>query len=329
VLDLFDRKLSVRAVYYQTEEIGQTRSGGIDAAFNQRNIRVAQALETALVGTGRRYTAAEWAPIRASLTPAANASAFDSVSEGYELSLVANPTPNWRLLANYSYTDRIRTAIAARDALPWYGFTEADGLLVVGVTQNADGTYTVNPSAFVGTGTIARWITLGGQHPDANPATLVTSTGVTVAQEILDLTRFLNEDRQEQEQRWGLRPHQVSLFTSYDLTQGRLKGFTVGGGYRWRDANIIGEDDSGSELRGRILSAADLMIRYRHKVGGRLKGSLTYQLNVSNLFDRAGILPQRYSSTASFAVPGGRGVGYSRFDFIDPRLIRFTTTFSF
>jgi iron complex outermembrane recepter protein len=291
---------------------------------------VAQALESVLVGTGRRYTAAEWAPIRASLTPAANASAFDSVSDGYELSMVANPTPNWRILANYSYTDRIRTNIAARDALPWYGFTEDNRLLVEGVTQNPNGTYTVTPGAFVAGGTIARWITLGGQHPDANPATLVTSTGVTVAQEILDLTRFLNEDRQEQEQRWGLRPHQVSVFTSYDLTEGRLRGFTIGGGYRWREANIIGEDASGGELRGRILSAADLMIRYRHKLaGGRFKGSLTYQLNVANLFDRAGILPQRFSSTPDFGVPGGRGVAYSRFDFIDPRSIRFTTTFSF
>ncbi len=81
-LDLLDRRLSLKAVYYQTEERGQTRSGGIGSAFNQRNIRVAEALESALVGTGRRYSTAEWAPIRSSLTPAANASAFDVESEG-------------------------------------------------------------------------------------------------------------------------------------------------------------------------------------------------------------------------------------------------------
>jgi len=72
------------------------------------------------------------------------------------------------------------------------------------------------------------------------------------------------------------------------------------------------------------------MLRYRHKVAAwRFKGSLTYQLNVSNLFDRDGIVPQRFSSTSDFEVPGGRGVAYSRFDFIDPRSIRFTTSFSF
>lgn len=329
-LDLLDRRLSLKAVYYQTEEKGQTRSGGIDREFNQRNIRVAEALESALVGAGRRYSAAEWAPIRSSLTPTANASAFDVESEGYEVSVVANPTPNWRILANYSYTDRIRTNTAARDALPWYGFTEAGGRLVEGVTQNANGTYTVAPAAFTSGGAIARWIELGGQSPDANVTTLVTNTGVTVAQDILDLVRFLNEDREQEEQRWGLRPHKVSVFTSYDFSEGRLKGFTVGGGYRWRGANIIGQNASGGELRGRILSAADLMLRYRHKVSPwRFKGTMTYQLNVSNLFDRDGIMPQRFSSTADFIVPGGRGVGYSRFDFIDPRSIRFTTTFSF
>ncbi len=72
------------------------------------------------------------------------------------------------------------------------------------------------------------------------------------------------------------------------------------------------------------------MLRYRHKLDAwRFRGSLTFQLNVSNLFDRDGIMPQRFSSTPDFVVPGGRGVGYGRFDLIDPRSIRFTTTFSY
>jgi len=329
-LDLLDRRVSFKAVYFQTQEVGQTRSGGIDREFNQRNIRVAEALGGALVGPGRPYSASQWEPIRASLTPAANASAFDTDSEGYEASLVANLTPNWRFLANYSYTDRIRTNTAARDALPWYGFTEANGRLVEGVTQNANGTYSINPSAFVAGGAFARWIELGARHPEANVATLMTTANITVAQEILDLTRFLNQDREDEEQRWGLRPHKISLFTSYDFSAGRLKGFTVGGGYRWRSANIIGQNAAGAELEGRTLAAADLMLRYRHKVDlGRFNGTMTYQVNVSNLFDRDGIMPQRFSSTPEYTLPGGRGVAYSRFDFIDPRSIRFTTTFAY
>jgi hypothetical protein len=30
-----------------------------------------------------------------------------------------------------------------------------------------------------------------------------------------------------------------------------------------------------------------------------------------------------------FQVPGGRGLGYTRFDLIQPRELRFTTTYSF
>ena len=61
----------------------------------------------------------------------------------------------------------------------------------------------------------------------------------------------------------------------------------------------------------------------------RLFGTLSYQLNITSVLDQDGIIPQRFSSTPDFQVPGGRGVGYSRVDFIDPRSIRLTTTFSY
>jgi hypothetical protein len=59
----------------------------------------------------------------------------------------------------------------------------------------------------------------------------------------------------------------------------------------------------------------------------------TAKLNVSNLLDRTKIIPQRLSTSMQapdgFVVPGGRGVGYSRFDLVTPREIRFTTTYSY
>lgn len=329
-LDLFKRRLSLKAVYFKTNEAGQTASGGVNAAFNNTNIRIAEALESVLVGPGRRYSAAEWAPIRSSLTPTANATTFDMESDGFEVSLVANPSANWRITANYSYTDRIRTNSSDRDAVPWYGFTYDGRLLAEGISRNADGTYAVNPSAFAAGGTVARWLELSGQHPDANVSRLITSSQIPVAEEILGIVRWINDNKLENEQRWGLRPHKLSLFTAYDFTEGRLKGFSTGLGYRWRSASIVGRDAAGTEYRSRIVSAADLMLRYRHRVSpGRLRATLTYQLNVSNLLDRDGIVPHRFSSRPDFVVPGGRGVAYSRFDFIDPRSIRLTTTLSF
>jgi hypothetical protein len=161
-------------------------------------------------------------------------------------------------------------------------------------------------------------------------STLLTSSGITVAEELRTMVRALNDDRLENEQRWGLRPHKISLFTAYDVTEGRLRGASAGLGYRWRSANIIGRDSSGGEIEGRALSAVDLMLRYRHKVAaGRLKATLTYQLNVSNLLDQDGIMPQRFSALPPYTVPGGRGLAYSRFDLMEPRSVRLTTTLSF
>ena len=42
-----------------------------------------------------------------------------------------------------------------------------------------------------------------------------------------------------------------------DFKAGRLKGFTFGGGWRWRSANVIGSDSKGSEITGQEIAAVD------------------------------------------------------------------------
>jgi hypothetical protein len=329
-LNLFSNRVSLKAVAFTTSQQGQTKSGGVLAQYQTRNTRIADALQTALVGTGRPLTAAEWAPHYRLFTTAVNADTFDEDSKGYEFSAVTNLTAHWRLTANYSYTDRIRSNISGADAIPWYGYTFDGKLLKEGVTQNANGTFTVNPSAFVPGGVVAKWIELGNRAPAANLATLNTSANITVAEEIRNMISEINLDKQQNEQRWGLRPHRVSLFTAYDFTEGRLKGVSTGVGYRWQMANIIGRTASAAEIQGRPISAADLMLRYRHAVNrGKLRGTLSYQINVSNLFNQDGRLPQRFSAIPPYNVPGGRGIAYSRFDLMEPRSIRLTTTFSY
>ena len=329
-LNLLENRLSLRAVAFTTSQTGQTKSGGINAQYNLRNIRIADALESVLVGAGRPISAAEWTATRAAITPTVNADQFDEDSKGYEFSAVANLTPNWRLTLNYSYTDRIRSNISGADAIPWYGYTSEGNLLKEGVTQNANGTFTVNPSAFASGGTVAKWIELGNRTPAANLATLNTTNNISVAEEIRNMISEINEDKRQNEQRWGLRPHRMNLFTAYDFTTGRLKGFSTGFGYRWQMANIIGRTASAAEIKGRPISVADLMLRYRQPVGlGRMRGSITYQINVSNLFNQDGLLPQRFSAIPPYNLPGGRGVAYSRFDLLEPRSIRLTTTIAY
>jgi hypothetical protein len=191
----------------------------------------------------------------------------------------------------------------------------------------------VDPGAFTAGGTVAKWIELGNRHPDANLSTLATGTGgVTVAQEVYDLIEALNDTKEQEEKRWGLRPHRVSFFTAYDFKEGRLKGFTVGGGWRWRSPNVIGSDSQGREITGEALAAADAMLAYAYKPG-RLPGRLRFQVNVSNLFNQTDIIPVRLATGAlvpdGYEIPGGRGRAYSRYDLVAPREYRFTTTYSF
>ena len=94
------------------------------------------------------------------------------------------------------------------------------------------------------------------------------------------------------------------------ISRRTVKGFTIGGGYRWRSPNIIGTSAGGIEMKGRAITAADLMVRYKRRLSeGRLKGYLILQMNVMNLFDEGRTIPTHISSTTDFIVPAGRGIG--------------------
>jgi hypothetical protein len=319
-------------VYFTASEKGRITSAGLGGAPG-RNDRVLQAFQSVLVGPGLPFTAATWAPIAKQYNPPVNAIASDFTSEGYEARITMNLTRNWRFVANYSYTDSGRTNLA-NEMVDWYGLKPAEGVrLVQGVRQDASGRYVVDASAFKSDGTVAKWIELGAKHPNANLSTLQTgSNGVTVAQEIFDLVDAINDEKELQEKRWGVRPHKISLFTAYDFKAGWLKGFTVGGGWRWRSANVIGSDSQGGEIIGREIGAADAMMAYSTKLP-RLPGRVRFQVNVSNLFDQTKIIPVRLSTSDDapdgYLLPGGRGVAYSRYDLVQPREWRFTTTYSF
>jgi hypothetical protein len=52
-------------------------------------------------------------------------------------------------------------------------------------------------------------------------------------------------------------------------------------------------------------------------------------VNVINLLGQDDIIPANLAATSDFMVPGGRGVGYSRFELVEPRSYRFTTSYEF
>ncbi len=327
--DLLKGKVNAKVVYFTSVEKGKITTIGFGGAAG-RNTRVSDALESALVGAGRPYSAADWSPIEAALNPPATAASSDYESDGYEARVTANLARNWRLVANYSYTDTLRTKVADEIA-SWYGMKRNGNRLVQGVSQNASGQFVVDPSAY-DAGTIAKWVELAAKHPEANVSTLTASNGLTVAEEIFNAVDDLNEAKELNEQRWGVRPHKISLYTAYDFKEGRLRGFTTGGGWRWQSANIIGRNSAGGERTGKALVATDLMVGYTTKLP-RTPGQFRFQINVYNVLDDTKIIPVRIASSEAnpdgFQVPGGRGLGYSRYDLVVPREWRFTTTWSY
>jgi outer membrane receptor for ferric coprogen and ferric-rhodotorulic acid len=136
-----------------------------------------------------------------------------------------------------------------------------------------------------------------------------------------DNNAYLQQNIDEREKRWGLNPYKFNLFTAYDFDEGRLKNFTIGGGYRYLSGAIIGEDPSGAEFTNKSEGYFDLMLRYRQRLNNGKR--IDYQINVYNLLDKSFVNPIRYSDLDDSTSP------LSRFALPVPPEIRATVTYSF
>jgi iron complex outermembrane recepter protein len=328
--DFLGGRLNAKAVYFTAVEKDRYTTVGF-ISTDTRNQRVTDALASVLVGAGRPFSTSQWSAIEQALNPPANNAASDFESDGYEARITANLTRNWRLVANYSYTDTRRTNVG-REVVAWFGLKPDGNHLLQGVRQDASGRFVVDRSAYEPGGTIAQWLDLAARQPGVDVGTLTTSSNISVAQEIFNVVDVLNDAKDENEKRWGVRPHKISLFTAYDWKEGAFRGFTVGGGWRWRSANTIGANSAGGEISGKAIVETDLMLAYTRKIG-HVPGRFRFQINITNLLNDTDIIPVRIATgdTApdGFIVPGGRGIGYSRYDLVTPRELRFTTTWSY
>ena len=190
-----------------------------------------------------------------------NGSLFDEHSEGYELTTTANITKNWRANFNASYTDRVR----------FDSFVDAENLL------RTSREFALSLPGIV------------DENSTYNPA-----NGETIAQFYQRWQTDINFVRRSEEVKRGLRKFKANLFTAYDFKEGRMKGFSVGGGIRYQSANIVGVDGAGNILEGEALDYVDLLLRYNIP-GEFFGGKANVQLNVSNLFESDDIIPIRYT----------------------------------
>jgi outer membrane receptor protein involved in Fe transport len=243
-LDLLDGKLYATAGYYTTKVEHMTDWGDIQTAFTDLNTRVLTALRTAGLITQADQNAR---------TINANGFMQDRKAQGWEFSLIANPTKNWRISANFS-TNKVINENAMAEVKTWADENTAYWLAKGG-------------SNFLLSGPGNAWDTIGAQVG-------------WMYQYHIDNVTALNGLQARGERKYG-----ANLYTKYTFDSGVLKGLAIGGGGRYQSANVLGFYN-GDVRMGRSLELADAMLAYT--IDTRLFGDhtpLELQLNVSNLFD--------------------------------------------
>ncbi len=246
-VSLLQGKLYASLVRYTTESIGELFSGS--GTHNTQYDRIL----TALLTNGL-ITSAEEASRRFN----ANATSRDKSSDGYELSLTANPG-NWRLSVNSSYTDGVFSNYIP-EVVAWWADQKAYYLKFPQGTPTAVGTSIADEIAI----------------EDANIAEIRSAEGIGLV---------------------GNAKYKASFFARYSFKQGFLKGAFVGGGYRYTGRMLVGRTiDASQRLQfAPPVGEAALLIGFERRVTD--KARLSVQLNVSNLLDETDPRILRYANT--------------------------------
>ncbi len=308
---LLDNRVSGSIKMYESKVDGDRIQGGA-AIFVNPNNDVMSSFEY-YMRQGGVTTFGGSDPIKSldELTTSYQSSADSFLSDlkatGTEFQLVANPTRNWSIRAAYSYTDRTRSNVGY-EGIPWW----ADR---VALWKSLDALYTSRtkkPSIY--------------NQPvyDTNQAFLTN----TVAQRIAQSDTELATTQLEEEQAYGNRPHKANVWTRYSFTSGPLKGFAIGGGWRYQSANVAGVVlSSRTTLLGNPRSVGDLFFQYRTKgLAGMWpeKATVTYQLNVTNF------LNDRTINASKLDQDTVTGVIFARRAFREnPRVLAFTLRVDF
>lgn len=245
-------------------------------------------------------------------TDRVNRYALTKAAEGYEMQLTANLNRNWRATVNFSYTDQKQTNVGLVERA-WID----DFVAWMTRTVQTWNTATITPA----------WIA-AGIKPTNDITVFTGSTGTPVSTMTTNLLRF-RDNNLIPGAPFGQRKEKANFFTSYTFSEGSLKGFSLGGGYRYQSANVMHflKDANGNATTtpylGESTGYADAMIRYRTKFNmGSKKVQTSFQINVRNLLDDHDPIVARYFNN-DITAPADRAY------YVQPRSWQFTTTFEF
>ena len=177
-------------------------------------------------------------------------------SEGFELEVTANLTPNWRLLFNASKAENITTGIDAR---------------LISYVATHRGEWEQNRGLAYDT--------------SRDPGNVGDNTVGALIDDLDSLIRL--DQARNGRQEINARPWSANLFTSYTFPSGRLKNLTLGGGVNYRGDAILGIDQADplnpKEVKGRSYYLVNAMAAYEFRWLERVTTRI--QLNVDNLLD--------------------------------------------
>lgn len=216
----------------------------------------------------------------AAVTPAGLAQPEDNVSKGYEIEFNAEPVRNFRLTFNAARSTATRYNIAG----------ESMGNLVELINTALNTTPAGDVRIIGGSGPTA---TTTLQDWNASFYATYSSFKVSEGSAVPELRKW-----------------RFNLIANYDFTGGRLKGLSLGGGYRWQDRVVIGYTpiyyigpnvtdnapaatavsyDIDRPYYGPSEDAIDLWIGYRRQLTEKITWRL--QLNVRNAFQGNDLIP--------------------------------------
>lgn len=261
-LDLLEGRLYARAVRFETSSEGEIgfQFGNIGTGANQP---ILDALRRDPDGAGPLQPYITQAEADARAIPANNGSAYDRESDGYEFSLTANPTSNWRLQLNYSLTNGVETNIAPEVIAYW---DEAKPYFL------------------------------------SFPQNLQTTGVLTIADEIRELQDLIdNQKSVEGIGLIGNRKHKASVVARYSFTERGLKGAFIGGGYRYQGRMLTGRSTDGTDVLQYAPPVGEVNAFVGYRIPLKGKHRLSVQLNVTNLFDETDPIITRYFGTGNLS----------------------------
>ncbi len=267
MLDPFgDDRFFMRVSYFETAQIGDAAVSPSGAVTNAAALGRSQtlAVNAAFVAAGKMTQAqADAAGFNW------NAAIIDTKSRGYEVELVANPTRQWTIRANYSHSSRDRENFFAEG----YAFFATK---------------------------FAEWRALAAGNA---ALTATVENNITQIQQ-----NELDGRAIAQEQGFGSIPHKATLTTRYRFAEGRAKGIFVGGAVRYQsgafsqtDARAASAGGTGKDYFTEGTLFTDAFAGYSFKFPWSPKVAMRVQLNGRNLFNSDLATLARYN--ADFTGP--------------------------